>query len=867
MKHLKSYTIVPNAYYVERDADRQIRSIIDDMGRPGYVLVARQMGKTNLLLHTKSCLENEKNIFVYVDFTTVNEDNERDCFQTIIDTAIMTHPLTYAEEKRVIMQNRKDLVMSPQKQFTSELLILLQRVDKLVIVLDEIDALTNCPYSDKIFSQIRGHYFQRVNFQELEKLTYILSGVIEPKKIIKDPNISPFNIGEKIYLKDFTKPEFRKFVTNIELDKQLSLDLLDYIYFWTNGHPRMTWDVCQEIEENENIKSKADIDSIIKKIYLTTFDHAPIDGIRKQISEDRALARAAIELSIHKGQTISEDMRNQLYLAGVIDYSEDAVQFKNPVMEKSLEYSWLLSLQTREQAYLQEAIHCITFEKDYKGAESKLTTLLQSPKVEEIGKIHFYLGICNMHQYKWKDALSHFADIREEDPDYFEGLYWTGYCYQIFHQWDRALETYNMIEKSSDRELRKKTIIAYAEVLWSTGDIDKINQANNLLLNLLNTLKKENVNIQLSVLIYFNMAIVSHLRGDEHGAISSIDYAINFAQANERPLLLHYKLQLMKNCEESEAIAVQMINSLDAIQNKPDVDNIENKLASTQYTLSLEIAEILLNYPHLESKVEPKLKLLYEKREDAFFTILMMLVNPNYRQSYQTEDASYAFAELMVERYHSGWTFTAGQILRAYSVLIKAYKFNETPELFYWDVYSILSENLSVNDVDPILARSIIFVMRQSCEKWSYQQFDVALEVYKRYFAKLDDPQITQFSMCIYYYYTCHFYANRQIQPFFQYGLQFMQMITNFMDENSEMDLDISKGDIAKYIYQLKKYGAHLRDIGGINAIIEQKYGKIHNSRRVKVMDKVTQTERIEKFRKVRDDIRSGFVEFIDIAD
>ena len=68
MKHLRSYTIVPNEYYVERDADRQIRSIISDMGRPGYVLVARQMGKTNLLLHTKGCLEDNKNIYVYVDF-------------------------------------------------------------------------------------------------------------------------------------------------------------------------------------------------------------------------------------------------------------------------------------------------------------------------------------------------------------------------------------------------------------------------------------------------------------------------------------------------------------------------------------------------------------------------------------------------------------------------------------------------------------------------------------------------------------------------------------------------------------------------------------------------------------------------------
>ena len=867
MKHLKSYTIVPNEYYVERDADRQIRSIIDDMGRPGYVLVARQMGKTNLLLHTKGCLEDEKNIYVYVDFTTVNEDTERECFQTIIDTAIMTHPMTYVEEKRVIMQNRKDSVMSPQKQFTSELLILLQRVDKLVIILDEIDALTNCPYSDKIFSQIRGHYFQRVNFQELEKLTYILSGVIEPKKIIKDPNISPFNIGEKIYLKDFTKSEFRKFISNIELDKQLSKELLDYIYYWTNGHPRMTWDICQEIEGNERVTTKSDIDAIIKKIYLTSFDHAPIDGIRKQISEDRDLARATIELSIRKGQAISEDMRNQLYLAGVIDYSEDAVQFKNPIMEKSLEYSWLLSLQTREQAYLQEAIHSITFEKDFRGAESKLTTLLQSPNVEEIGKIHFYLGVCYMHQYKWKDALSHFADIREEDPDYFEGLYRTGYCYQIFHQWDKALEAYTIIEKSSDRELRQKTIIAYAEVLWSTGDMDKINQANNLLLNLLNTLKKENVNIHLSVLIYYNMAVVSHLRGDDHGAISSIDYAINFAQANERPLLLHYKLQLMKNSEESEAIAVQMINSLDAIQSKPDVDNIENKLASTQYTLSLEIAEILLNYPHLESKVESKLKLLYEKREDAFFTILMMLVNPNYRQSYQAEDASYAFAELMVERYHSGWTFTAGQILRAYAVLLKAYKFNETSGLLYWDAYSVLSKNLTVNDVDPVLARAVIYVMRQSCEEWSYQQFDVALEVYKRFFAKLEDTQTTQFSICIYYYYTCHFYANRQVQPFFQYGLRFMQMITNFMNENGEMDLDISSGDIAEYVYQLKKYGTYLRDVGGINAILDQTYGKIHNSRKVKIVDKITQTERIEKYRKVRDDVRSGFMELIGFVD
>ena len=49
-KVLKPYTIIPTHLYVTRNADKQLRMLVDDMGRPGYVLVSRQMGKTNLLL-------------------------------------------------------------------------------------------------------------------------------------------------------------------------------------------------------------------------------------------------------------------------------------------------------------------------------------------------------------------------------------------------------------------------------------------------------------------------------------------------------------------------------------------------------------------------------------------------------------------------------------------------------------------------------------------------------------------------------------------------------------------------------------------------------------------------------------------------
>ena len=34
-KILKPYTIIPQDLYVQRDADRQVKNIIADMGRPG----------------------------------------------------------------------------------------------------------------------------------------------------------------------------------------------------------------------------------------------------------------------------------------------------------------------------------------------------------------------------------------------------------------------------------------------------------------------------------------------------------------------------------------------------------------------------------------------------------------------------------------------------------------------------------------------------------------------------------------------------------------------------------------------------------------------------------------------------------------
>jgi hypothetical protein len=232
-KVLSPCTIIPKKLYVKRDADKQIKSIIKDMGRPGYILVARQMGKTNLLLNAKRELEDEENIFVYFDFSNL-EDNPRDCFRSIIDMAIDSHEEMFAEVRGTIYQNRGNLNLPPHKEHERELRLLLKAVrGKIVITLDEIGSLAKVSFSDEVFAQIRSIYFSRVNFPEYERLTYILAGVAEPSELIKNKNISPFNIGEKIYLDDFSYKEFMTFLEQADLN--FSSEVVERIFISKSG--------------------------------------------------------------------------------------------------------------------------------------------------------------------------------------------------------------------------------------------------------------------------------------------------------------------------------------------------------------------------------------------------------------------------------------------------------------------------------------------------------------------------------------------------------------------------------------------------------------------------------------------------------
>lgn len=464
VKRLEPSTIIPTELYVERGADRQLATIVEAMGRPGYVLVARQMGKTNLLLNMKRKLETGPDIVTYFDLS-IRSDTLRGWFRRIVDTICEVRSDLFANVASEIARDRRASDSEPNMEFDRHLRIILRQVSaRMVIVLDEIDALVSAPYADKIFSQIRSMYFARATYPEYKKLTYVLSGVAEPTDLIKDKALSPFNIGEKIYLDDFTRDEFDVFLqrSGLSLEKPVA----DAVYSWTGGNPRMTWDLCSELEDKiirgETIDLIA-IDDAVQKAYLTDYDRSPIDHIRTLVENDPQIRDAIVSIKYGKGHTLDDKVKSRLYLAGVVssNVGTQNVQIKNKIIDAALSEKWieylararlsLLSLATENFGAERYELAIRQFEEylsssesggalpvvhrfelgmarfrtnDFDGAVRDFSVCLEGNSEPKLASsVHYHIGLALFQSGKLQQSIEHYEKAAiDESPYYLRAL-------------------------------------------------------------------------------------------------------------------------------------------------------------------------------------------------------------------------------------------------------------------------------------------------------------------------------------------------------------------------------------------------------------------------------------------------------------
>lgn len=343
--------------YVERAADKELPKAI---GRHQfcYILTPRQMGKSSLMVRTKQRLEKVGVRSVIIDLTSIGT------------TQISVEQWYLGQLQRIVTQlhMQTDYVHWWQQQshlgvvqrfinFLSEI-VLKEIAEPIVIFVDEIDTILSLPKTfntDDYFAAIRALYNERPINQSLERLSFVLLGVVSPSDLIKAANRTPFNIGTRIHLTDFTLEEAKPLLSALAPNSDIAEQLLGQILFLTGGHPYLTQKTCMRVakwaqsEWNPTL-APVIVDGLVKDMFFSEVGRNTDDNlqfIRKRILESGA---ATTLLQFYKRVRSRETLPDSeldpilvaLKLSGLIKANNDGILIiRNPIYERVFDKAWI----------------------------------------------------------------------------------------------------------------------------------------------------------------------------------------------------------------------------------------------------------------------------------------------------------------------------------------------------------------------------------------------------------------------------------------------------------------------------------------------------------------------------------------------
>lgn len=224
-------------FYLVRPTDEQFLDAI--RRRDSIVLVkgARQMGKTSLLARGLQLARASGTKVITTDFQKLNASH----LETI-ESLFMTLGELIADQ--LDLDVYPDDVWKPRRapSINFERYIRREVLEKistpLVWGLDEVDRLFTCPYASEVFGLFRTWHNERAvdPTAPWERLTLAIVYATEAHLFITDQNQSPFNVGTRLELKDFSIEQVSELNTRYGSPLAGADELARYFQL-VGGHP------------------------------------------------------------------------------------------------------------------------------------------------------------------------------------------------------------------------------------------------------------------------------------------------------------------------------------------------------------------------------------------------------------------------------------------------------------------------------------------------------------------------------------------------------------------------------------------------------------------------------------------------------
>ena len=333
--------------YLERDADHELlRHCL--AGDFTYVLTSRQMGKSSLMYRAAERLADGGARPVIIDLTELGAQTTADQWfkgflllvqeQLGLDAGAAAwwdaHP-NYAFAHRLIRYFRE--------------VALVERSERLVLFVDEIDTTLRLDFTDDFFAAIRFLYQNRAVDRELERISFVLIGVATPNDLIKDSARTPFNIGHRIELTDFTPEEASAIASYFAVSPLVGAQLIGWIIRWTGGHPYLTMRVLRSLVDSPPAEWTADtIDARMHDLFFGTNgeNDTNLQFVRDMLTK-KAFNREAVLATyeaIRGGARVRDEELNQtaswLKLSGIVGRHDGLLRVRNAIYERVFDRQW-----------------------------------------------------------------------------------------------------------------------------------------------------------------------------------------------------------------------------------------------------------------------------------------------------------------------------------------------------------------------------------------------------------------------------------------------------------------------------------------------------------------------------------------------
>src|SRR6185369_11154270 len=344
-------TLHPDApSYVERQADKDL---LDGLlkGEFCYVLTSRQMGKSSLMVRTAQKLREQKINVIALDLTAIGQNlTPEQWYDGLI--ASMGRQLRLEEELEQFWRVSQRL--SPVQRFFSAIreIVMEQRPGPLVIFVDEIDVVRSLPFStDEFFAAIRECYNRRTTDVEFSRLTFCLLGVATPSDLIRDTRTTPFNIGRRIELDDFTETEAVPLANGLgRADKSAAQNLLRRIFHWSGGHPYLTQRLCVAAAAEASVVGPGSVDRLCANLFFTLQAREQDDNlifVRERILRNEINLASLLTLyhQVLRGKPVADDAANPLVallrLSGITRRANGHLQVRNRIYHRVFNEHWV----------------------------------------------------------------------------------------------------------------------------------------------------------------------------------------------------------------------------------------------------------------------------------------------------------------------------------------------------------------------------------------------------------------------------------------------------------------------------------------------------------------------------------------------